>query len=63
MPAPQCEQCGKRTTPQDRAVLPAEVDHSGSLQPREVWHKACLEDEADAVSELTEDGAWEEAPS
>jgi hypothetical protein len=52
MPAPKCEDCGKRTTPQDRTIRPAEVDGTGTPRPREVWHKTCLEDEADATSEL-----------
>lgn len=55
MPQPQCEECGKRTPPNDRVTIPAELDHAGAVvHPSTSWHKECLQDEEDARGDIEE---------
>ena len=55
MPQPQCAECGTRVPPEDRVTEAAELDDTGRVvHPARSWHKACLEDELDAMSEVGE---------
>jgi hypothetical protein len=53
MPQPVCDECGKRVSPEDRTTDPTELGDAGRVvhQARS-WHKVCLEDALDAMSEV-----------